>query len=105
MAQRGAQPGNKNAGKSKLWEQALQRAIRPKDLQEVAETVLAAAKAGQQWAVQEIGNRLDGKPVQQIEGNHTFTNALANELTNEQLAHVVATGRLPGADEAQGSIN
>lgn len=96
--------GNRNAVKGKLWEQAITRACRPSDLQEIAETVVTAAKAGQQWAVQEIGNRLDGKPVQQVEMNQTLTTALANELTNEQLAHVVATGRLPGAD-ANESIN
>lgn len=98
--------GNKNATKSKAWEAAVRRHFtqNPEKLAKIAETVAKAAEAGESWAVQEIGNRLDGKPVQQVEMQQTLTTALANELTNEQLAHVVATGRLPGAD-THDSIN
>jgi len=98
MAQRGAQPGNNNAAKSKVWEQALARAARPKDLEEIATVVVNAAKAGQQWAVQEIGNRLDGKPIQPMEHK---VQTESPSLTDAYLAHVAAGGK---PDEWKGTV-
>lgn len=86
--------GNRNAAKAKLWEQALTRAARPKDLQEIAEVVVRAAKEGQQWAVTEIGNRLDGKPMQPVEHSGEFTQKLAHEYSNAELA-LIAAGKEP----------
>lgn len=92
----GAPVGNRNAVKAKVWEQAIARACRPKDLQEIAETVVQAAKDGQQWAVQEIGNRLDGKPVQPMEHKHELPTP---SLTDAYLAHVAAGGKPDEYDE------
>lgn len=96
MAGRGGQPGNTNATKTKVWLQALERAARPKDLQEIAEMVVQQAKEGQQWAVQELANRLDGKPVQPLEHSGEFTQRLATEYSNAELA-LIAAGKEPGA--------
>lgn len=72
MAERGAQPGNQNATKNKLWRSALDRAIAQDDgarLRSAAEKLLDLAAAGESWAVRELGDRLDGKSVQPIAGD------------------------------------
>lgn len=86
----GAPIGNRNAAKPRIWEAAIQRAARPKDLEEIANAVIAAAKNGEAWAVTEIGNRLDGKPVQPVDMKHSSD---APTLTNAYLAHVAAGGK------------
>lgn len=68
---RGAPIGNKNAGKAKIWEQALHRhmAQRPKDLEEAALALFEAAKQGDVSALKEIGDRLDGKVKTVVAGD------------------------------------
>lgn len=71
MAERGAQPGNKNANKNRPWAEALNRALLANDgqkLRDLAEKLIARAEAGDVTALKEIGDRVDGKVVQQI--NH-----------------------------------
>lgn len=75
MAESGAQPGNQNAKKAKLWEQALRRALArvskatvDAGLDKIAETVVTQAMEGNKDAWQEIGNRLDGKVPQALIG-------------------------------------
>lgn len=66
----GAPVGNLNASKSKRWYETLDRAIKQDEgarLRAAAEKLLDLAAAGEQWAVKEIGDRLDGKPTQQTE--------------------------------------
>jgi hypothetical protein len=63
--------GNKNAAKSRLFEQALHRAIAQDEgvrIRKAAETLLDKAAEGEIWAVQMLADRLDGKPTQQIVG-------------------------------------
>lgn len=57
----------------KLWRNALNVALNRTDIKDgkkrrrlawIAEQTVMAAMRGEQWAVQEIGNRLDGKPNQ-----------------------------------------
>lgn len=69
----GAQPGNDNAAKGAEWKQAIKRALAHKSnsnyragLDLVATEFIAAACAGDQWAVKEIGDRMDGKPAQSV---------------------------------------
>ncbi len=90
----GAPIGNKNGAKDKLWLQAVQRHLhaRPKDLEEIIEVVFEQAKAGQAWAVQEIANRLDGKPVQQVDMNASVENVTERELSDAQLLQIIAQG-------------
>lgn len=75
MATSGAQPGNKNAAKAKAWEGAIKRAIArfaqgdlSAGLDTLASKLVNAASNGDQWALKEVGDRLDGKPAQAIVG-------------------------------------
>jgi len=71
VAQSGGQPGNTNASKSKPFWHAIDRAIAQEDgarLRKAAEKLLDAAAAGEPWAVKELGDRLDGKPAQTLQG-------------------------------------
>lgn len=68
--------GNKFAAKAKIWEQAIKRALARKSndsidkgLDSLADKLVAAAENGDQWALREIGDRLDGKPAQAIVGD------------------------------------
>lgn len=64
-----APKGNINAAKAKVWEGAV-RFVLAKDrerLKRIAETVVAAAEKGEQWAVTEIRNTLDGKPKETVD--------------------------------------
>lgn len=64
--------GNKNAAKSRLFEQALHRAIAQDDgkrLRLAAEKLLDQAAEGSPWATQMLADRLDGKPTQMIVGS------------------------------------
>ena len=58
----------------KLWREALMRAIKRRDkdgvpfLDKLAATCIDCALAGDMSAMKEIGDRIDGRPVQQVEG-------------------------------------
>lgn len=68
MATRGAQPGNRNGTKGKEWFDALRKeCVQRKALESLAALVVTKALAGEQWAVQEITTRFDGKPAQALE--------------------------------------
>lgn len=80
MATSGGQPGNKNSAKPKRWQEALNKALARytnaeqkiemgQALDRIAEKVVTAAITGDWDAIQEIGNRLDGKPAQTIAGD------------------------------------
>lgn len=80
-----AQIGNKNAAKSRLFEQALRRAIVQEDgkrLREAAEQLLTLAAAGESWAVRELADRLDGKSTQAVEQTVEHT----GNVTHQHLA-------------------
>lgn len=65
----GAPVGNTNAAKSKAFYGALSRAIAQDDgarLRAAAEKLLDLASEGEQWAVKELRDTLDGKPAQSV---------------------------------------
>lgn len=67
-----AAKGNQYAAKDRRYTAMLQRVLAEPSpsgdrLRNIALKVVEAAEEGQPWAVQEIGNRLDGKPVQPME--------------------------------------
>jgi hypothetical protein len=66
-----APEGNKNATKNKYWSDALRKYIlqNPKELEEAAKALFAKAKDGDVAAMKEIGDRLEGKAVQRVEGS------------------------------------
>lgn len=71
----GAPVGNQNAKNAKRWQYALRRALARAEgtidsgLDKIADKVVTAAIAGEQWAIKEIGEREDGKPAQVIAGD------------------------------------
>ena len=72
----GAPIGNSNAKQAKIWQQAIKRALARKansnvdaGLDSLADQLVASGFSGEQWAILEIGNRMDGKPAQIIAGD------------------------------------
>lgn len=64
----GAPKGSRNAAKGKQWLDALRKQVVQRDaLDKIASKVVDAALEGELWAIQEIGNRFDGKPAQAVE--------------------------------------
>lgn len=70
----GAPLGNQNARK-RHWSTAIEAAVMQEDVRTkkkhlhiIAERLIAKAKRGDIQAIKEIGDRLDGKAVQAIEG-------------------------------------
>jgi len=67
----GAPAGNSNARKeNRLWGDAIKRAVAQNDgekLRELADKLIEQAATGDVSALRELGDRLDGKPRQQIE--------------------------------------
>jgi hypothetical protein len=69
-----AAPGNQYAAKEKLWRAAIVRALQKRSradtveaLDLLAERLLEACDKLDMTAIKELGDRLDGKPKQQIE--------------------------------------
>jgi len=66
----GAQPGNQNAKKGKLFYDALRIALVQEDrksLRKITDKLVKAAEEGDAWAIKEIMDRMDGKPVNTTE--------------------------------------
>jgi hypothetical protein len=72
-----APAGNQYAAKDKLWRAAILRALERRSrvaqveaLDEIAEKLVALCMGGEDLgALKELGDRLDGKPKQQIEAS------------------------------------
>lgn len=66
-----APEGNKNATKNKYWSDALRKYItqNPNELEAAAKALFDKAKEGDVAAIKEIGDRLEGKAVQRVEGS------------------------------------
>jgi hypothetical protein len=70
----GAPIGNQNAAKAKVWHAAIMRALerrqpadqRIKAIDELADKLLDLVAAGDLPALKEFGDRMDGKPAQQV---------------------------------------
>ena len=78
----GAPLGNTNNVKAKIWSDALRKHItqNPKDLAESAKALFNKAKEGDVAAMKEIGDRLEGKPTQQVDVGGQEGNPLITEL-------------------------
>lgn len=80
-----APSGNQNAKKGKAWFDALRKeCVQRNALEDIAKVVVEKALAGEQWAIQEIGNRMDGKPAQALEHSGAVA-TLTHEEWLEQL--------------------
>jgi hypothetical protein len=62
----GAPVGNSNASKSRLFYDALRKNLvqNPHRVQLIVENLISAAEENEQWAIRELMDRIDGKPVQ-----------------------------------------
>lgn len=74
----GAPIGNQNAVKGKMFEHALKMTLakRPSALMNIANKLVDEAEAGEQWAVNMVADRLDGKSKQAIVGGDDDDNPL-----------------------------
>jgi hypothetical protein len=94
MWQKG-QSGNPGGplGPSKPFLDALKRAITQEDgkrVRQAAEKLLTLAAAGEQWAMQMLADRVDGKAAQQLIIDATIARRRAADLSDDELASVVA---------------
>ena len=75
MATRGAPKGNNNAAKAKIWTTAIEKALQRRSrkdfdaLVDLAEKLLVRCDEGDMAALKELGDRLEGKPAQTIQGD------------------------------------
>lgn len=83
----GAPLGNQNAANGKKWKAAIDRALESRSraegkeiLDELANVLINQALAGEQWAVKEFGDRVDGKAHQTLDT--TVKGDLAGILSN-----------------------
>ncbi len=97
--------GNRNAAKGHMWAGAIRRALAEdrEALQTIARKLVEKAKEGDMAALKEFGDRLDGKAAQSMEiSGGLDMRKSANELTDDDLAHI-ATGSGAGVvAEAEG---
>jgi hypothetical protein len=86
-----------NRWSDKEWRSALRTALLEKhpkhgtNLRAVADMVVQSAIAGDMEAAKEIGNRLDGRPSQEVAIQQTVTHDLT-KFTDAQLAALIARG-------------
>jgi len=63
----GAPIGNRNAQKGRIWNDSLRKAIAQDEgrrLRASIEQLLNLASNGEPWAIKELADRLDGRPMQ-----------------------------------------
>lgn len=90
--------GNQLGAKSRLFDQALKRAIAQDDgkrLRSAAEKLLDLASSGEAWAIKELADRLDGKSQQHV----SVERKNASDLTLAELVTEMA-GIAAGGEEA-----
>lgn len=99
-----ANPGGRP--KEKLFTDALRLAVNrdgddgKKKLHDIANKLVDCAVAGESWAIQQVADRLDGKPAQ--ESTLNVNRMSASELPDDELADIAAGG---GEDTAGSPID
>jgi len=98
----GAPAKNDNAGKRRLFERTVLRALTQDDgvrLRAAAERLLDLAASGERWAVECLRDTLDGKPKQAIDID--VTNRSVVDLDDASLAGHIARNRSGGTASAE----
>lgn len=98
------QKGNQLAAKGKPFFSALKRAIAQDDgqrIRDAAEKLLDLAAAGEAWAMKELIDRLDGKPLQ--ESVVELIDQRASEVDDATLLNIAAGSRDRTAEAESGS--
>lgn len=92
--QPGAPLGNRNAVKDKEFEAALRRALARKSgnwragLDLVASKVVDLAHSGERWAIEQLADRIDGKPAQVVDSTMTLRDERG--LSDAELVAILA---------------
>jgi hypothetical protein len=90
----GAPEGNQNAAKSKrLFNSALKRALtqKPERVEAIVEKLITLAEGGEQWAVKELIDRVDGKAPQPVVGGDDEDNPLRVEKIERVIVRAQAS--------------
>ena len=86
---------NSRGGERQQFRQALKRVLTRSSeqdvtagLERIAKKLLQAANKGEQWAILEIANRIDGKPAQTVDMTHSLrpVDVSATPMSVEQWA-------------------
>lgn len=93
----GAPLGNKNAAKPRLFDDALRRALKQRDLtagdgetlRMIADKLIDLALAGDISAFKEARDTVDGRPIQAVDVTADVTNRAA-QLSDDALAEIAA---------------
>lgn len=98
--------GNHNAGKNKIWSLAIQKALRKRskseqleELEELAEVLILKCREGDLQALKELGDRIEGKPMQSVEMN---VNRTTSDLADSELAAIISEGSSSGTSSKKG---
>jgi hypothetical protein len=94
-----------NKGKEKAFADAVRVAVNRdgdggrKKLTLLADKLVECALAGEGWAMQQVADRLDGKPAQAIEHSGNIDLRRASEVSDDELA-AIASGSGEGVTES-----
>jgi hypothetical protein len=91
--------GNRNAQKGKVFFDALRKAMAEDDhlrVRKAANKLLDLAAEGEQWAIKELADRLDGKPAQETLFESKSDGAL---MTGIQVSFVNPVNQLAIVDD------
>lgn len=86
-----AAKGNQYAAKERRFVGMLQRVLDNGDgdsLRRIILKLIESAEAGESWAIQQIADRLDGKPTQQLEMSGELTTKTYRDLGDDVLAQI-----------------
>lgn len=87
----GAPAGNTNARRGREFRDSLRRALKANGadrLRTIAENLVAAAEQGEQWAIKEIADRIDGKPQQAIDHRGAVGTFDLSNLSDDELGQL-----------------
>lgn len=115
MAKSGGQPGNSNAAKGREFRDALRYCLANYDVEKasvprteaiykVAAALITNALTGDNAAIREIADRIDGKPVQESHSsqdvNLNVTEHITVQEARDRLAELVGSGIQAGSEGA-----